>query len=117
MQTEKNSCEQRANAVMENGQKFISGGYSNSDMNNLTGLDNALKLFMLNEIDNFKHFAKQEADTGSYKLGQELELVTLPSKRCKELVKEMNGINSERATDGNEVLDKCKTNSQISPSM
>ena len=71
-------------------------------------IDNALKLFfsILNqEIYNFKHFAKREADTGSYKLVQELDLVTLPSKRSKELVKETNGINSERATAVNEILD------------
>ena len=38
-------------------------------------LDNALKRFMVNEIDNFKHFAK---------LGQELESVTLTSERSRE---------------------------------
>ena len=59
-------------------------------------LDNALKLFMANEIDIFKHFAK---------LGQELESVTLTSERSRELATEMNGINSERAINGNETLD------------
>ena len=39
-------------------------------------LDNALKRFMINEIDNFKHLAK---------LGIELEPVTLTSERFGEL--------------------------------
>ena len=60
MQTERNSCEQRANAVMENSQKFTPGGHSNSDMNNLTELLDLLELFMLNGIDNFKHLQSKK---------------------------------------------------------
>ena len=83
MQAEKASYERKVNDVMEKDQKFISEGHFNSDMNNLTGLQDPIEIKRHNHgMDNLKHLAERKAYTGSY---EELKPVTLPEEIPEEL--------------------------------